>query len=107
MDIQCAIFVYNERNGEILKRTKKSIYKCQDRSILHKFMKQEGYSRIDLSSFLNISMITLDKYMNNPRLFTIGQVRIMAEYTDVDLFFIIDLIDQQYHVNKIKNKRNN
>ena len=70
-------------------------------------MKQEGYSRIDLSSFLNISMITLDKYMNNPRLFTIGQVRIMAEYTDVDLFFIIDLIDQQYHVNKIKNKRNN
>jgi len=58
-------------------------------------MKQEGYSRIDLSSFLNISMITLDKYMNNPRLFPIGQLLIMAECTDVDLFFIIDLIDQQ------------
>ena len=78
-----------------MKRTKKSIYRCQHRSVLHKFMKEEGYSRIDLSSFLNVSMITLDKYMNNPSLFTIGQLLIMADCTDVDLLFIIDLIDQQ------------
>ena len=81
-------------------KTKKSIYKSKDRSLLHRFLKEEGYTRVDLSACLNISEITLDKYLSDPFLFNINHIKVMSECTKVDLFFLIDIIYQQTDVNK-------
>ena len=70
----------------------KSFYKCEDRSILHKFLKEEGYNRKYLALDLGISVMCLDKYLKSPELFRISHLKALCEETDVDPNFILSLI---------------
>ncbi len=87
-------------------RTKKSVYRSVDRSLLHRFLKEEGYNRVDLGNYLDLAYPTLDKYLSNPHLFNINHIKLISECTGVDLLFLIDIIYEHPDVNKKRNKRN-
>ena len=75
-----------------IKRFKKAAYKTLDKSTLHKFLKEEGYVRGGLAIDLDVTPMTIDRYMDEPERLTLKQVKIICEETDVDANFIMDLI---------------
>ena len=50
-----------------VKRFKKAAYKTLDKSTLHKFLKEEGYVRGGLAIDLDVTPMTIDRYMNHPQ----------------------------------------
>jgi len=70
----------------------KTIYRSPDRSLLHRFLKEEGFNRLNTAADLDLSPPTLDKYLNDPRKFSIEHIKRMSQLTKVDMFFIVDLI---------------
>ena len=72
--------------------TNKAQYNCIDKSVLHKFLKEEGYNRKNLAIDLNLSAPTLDKYLQNPEFFTVKHIKSISEETGVDINFIFALI---------------
>ena len=70
----------------------KALYKSKDKSIFHKFLKEEGYNRKFLSIDLDMSYCTIDNYLKNPRKFKVEHIKSISEETGVDANFIFDLI---------------
>ena len=75
-----------------VKRFTKAQYNTLDKSLFHRWIKEEGYSRYGLSIDLDRGVITIDRYMREPERLTLKQVKILCEETDVDANFIMDLI---------------
>ena len=75
-----------------IQRFKKKQYKTKDKSIFHKWLKEEGYNRAGLSIDLDVTPITIDRYMREPERLTLKQIKKICESTNVDANFIIDLI---------------
>ena len=75
----------------------KHIYKCNDKSILHRFLKEEGFNRKFLACDLGIALPTVDDYLNDPTKFKVKHIKAIAEEAEVDINFIFDLI---YNGNK-------
>tara|TARA_R100000781_G_scaffold114704_2_gene86254 strand:+ start:222 stop:467 length:246 start_codon:yes stop_codon:yes gene_type:complete len=70
----------------------KAQYRTVDKSLFHKWMKEEGYSRKFLAIDLEVTEVTIDKYMEEPERLSLKQVKIICEETGVDTNFIMDLI---------------
>ena len=70
----------------------KAQYKTKDKSLFHKWLKEEGYSRKFLAIDLGVTLQTIDRYMENPEQLKLHQLKAICEETDVDLNFINDLI---------------
>ena len=77
---------------EVNRFKNKAQYKTLDKSLFHKWMKEEGYSRKFLAIDLEVTEMTIDKYMNEPERLSLKQVKIICEETGVDMNFIHDLI---------------
>ena len=75
-----------------IKRFKKAAYKTLDKSTLHKFLKEEGYSRYGLAIDLDVTVCTIDRYMREPERLTLKQLKVISEETQVDANFIMNLI---------------
>jgi hypothetical protein len=69
-----------------------SIYKSGDKSLLHSFLKEEGFNRRFLALDLNIALPTVDTYLLNPKLFRVEHINAICKETDVDANFIFALI---------------
>ena len=70
----------------------KQLYKCNDKSILHRFLKEEGFNRKFLAYDLGIALPTVDDYLNDPTKFKVKHIKAIAEEAEVDINFIFDLI---------------
>ena len=75
-----------------IKRFKKAQYKTLDKSLFHKWLKEEGFSRYGLAEDFNVTPMTIDRYMNNPEKIKISYIKILCEETKVDANFIMNLI---------------
>jgi len=70
----------------------KALYKCRDKSVLHSFLKEEGFNRKFLAMDLNIALITVDTYLNDPKLVRVDHINAICKETGVDANFIYSLI---------------
>ncbi len=70
----------------------KAQYKTKDKSLFHKWLKEEGYSRKYLAIDLGVTKQTIDRYMNYPEQLKLHQLKAICEETNVDMNFINDLI---------------
>ena len=70
----------------------KSQYKTIDKSLLHKFLKEEGFNRQGLSLDFEVTPMTIDRYMDNPEKMKIYHLKKICEETGVDANFILNLI---------------
>ena len=75
-----------------VKRFTKASYTTIDKSKLHQFLKEEGFVRGGLALDLNVTVCTIDRYMNNPEKIKIEHIKRICEETGVDANFIMDLI---------------
>ena len=75
-----------------VKRFTKAPYTTIDKSKLHQFLKEEGFVRGGLALDLNVTVCTIDRYMNNPEKIKIEHIKRICEETGVDANFIMDLI---------------
>ena len=75
-----------------VKRFKKAQYNTLDKSLFHKWLKEEGYSRYGLAIDLGKTEATIDRYMKEPERLSLKQIKILCEETDVDANFIMNLI---------------
>ena len=73
-----------------IQRFKKKQYRTKDKSLFHKWLKQEGYNRAGLSINLDVTPMTIDRYMREPERLTLKQIKTICESTNVDANFIID-----------------
>ena len=73
-------------------KTDRKIYNIKNRSLLHKFLKEEGLSKRDLSDYLGLCRMTVDKYLENPEEFRIKHIKEICSLTAVDMPFIMDII---------------
>tara|TARA_R110000744_G_scaffold10938_1_gene33641 strand:+ start:1247 stop:1483 length:237 start_codon:yes stop_codon:yes gene_type:complete len=73
-------------------RFKKRQYRTLDKSLFHRWLKEEGYSRYGLSIDLDRGALTIDRYMDEPERLTLKQLKIICENTKVDANFVMDLI---------------
>lgn len=80
------------KNQEVNRFFRKGQYNTLDKSLFHKWLKEEGYSRYGLAIDLDKTPLTIDRYMDEPERLTLKQVKIICEETDVDANFIMDLI---------------
>ena len=80
------------RKQEVNRFFRKGQYKTLDKSIFHKWLKEEGYSRYGLAIDLDVTEATIDRYMSDPTRLSLKQIKIISEETDVDFNFIHDLI---------------
>ena len=80
------------RRPTINRFVNKGLYDTADRSLFHKFLKEEGYNRKFLSIDLNLSVATIDKYLQQPHLFNVQHIKAISEETGVDANFLIDII---------------
>ena len=62
-------------------------------SQIHRFLNEEGLSNIMIADFLNISTVTLKKYMMNPKLLRVENIFDICNYTNLSVDFIISLIE--------------
>ena len=70
----------------------KGQYNTLDKSLFHKWLKEEGYSRYGLAIDLDKTEATIDRYMNEPERLSLKQIKIICEETQVDANFIMNLI---------------
>ncbi len=70
----------------------KSLYNCKDKSLLHKFLKEEGFNRKFLSYDLRIALPTVDDYLNNPSKLKVKHIKAICNETGADPNFIFSLI---------------
>jgi len=77
---------------EVHRFFRKGQYSTLDKSVFHKWLKEEGYSRYGLSIDLQVTEATIDRYMNEPTRLSLRQVKIICLETGVDMNFIHDLI---------------
>lgn len=75
-----------------INRFKKRAYKTKDKSLFHKWLKEEGFNRVGMSIDLDVTEMTIDRYMREPERLTLKQIKIICESTKVDSNFIMDLI---------------
>jgi hypothetical protein len=75
-----------------VKRFTKGQYNTLDKSLFHKWLKEEGYSRYGLAIDLDKTEATIDRYMNEPERLSLKQIKILCEETEVDANFIMNLI---------------
>ena len=80
------------KKPEVHRFFRKGQYKTLDKGLLHKFLKEEGYSRYGLALDLDVTSMTIDRYMDNPEKMKIKHIKILCEETGVDANFIMDLI---------------
>ena len=62
-------------------------------SQIDRFLNEEGLSNIMIADFLNISTVTLKKYMMNPKLLRVENIFDICNYTNLSVDFIISLIE--------------
>jgi len=79
-------------NRPVNRFNSKAIYKCRDKSVLHAFLKEEGFNRKFLAMDLNLSIMTIDVYLENPKLFKVEHINAICNEADVDANFIHSLI---------------
>ena len=75
-----------------VKKFRKRQYRTLDKSLFHRWLKEEGYSRYGLARDLDKTLLTIDRYMQEPERLTMKQVRVLCKETKVDANFIMDLI---------------
>lgn len=80
------------KKEEVHRFFRKGQYETLDKSLFHKWLKEEGYSRYGLAIDLEKTVVTIDRYMDEPERLTLKQVKILSEQTEVDANFIMDLI---------------
>ena len=80
------------KKQEVHRFFRKGQYNTLDKSLFHKWLKEEGYSRYGLAIDLDKTQSTIDRYMNEPERLTLKQIKILCEETDVDANFIMNLI---------------
>jgi len=80
------------KKQEVHRFFRKGQYNTLDKSLFHKWLKEEGYSRYGLAKDLDKTQATIDRYMNEPERLTLKQIKIICEETDVDANFIMNLI---------------
>ena len=80
------------KKQEVNRFFRKSQYNTLHKSLFHKWIKEEGYSRYGLAIDLDKTEATIDRYMNEPERLTIKQLKIISEETGVDANFIMNLI---------------
>ena len=80
------------KNQEVKRFFRKGQYNTLDKSLFHKWLKEEGYSRYGLAIDLDKTEATIDRYMDEPERLTIKQIKILCEETEVDANFIMNLI---------------
>ena len=83
---------YYTKTPEVNRFFRKGQYKTLDKSIFHKWLKEEGYSRYGLAIDLEVTEATIDRYMEDPTRLKMSQIKVICEHTDVDFNFIHDLI---------------
>ena len=79
-----------------VKRFKKANYTTLDKSKLHKFLKEEGFSRQGMSMDFDVTPMTIDRWMDNPEKIQMRYVKTICEETGVDANFIFSLIYENY-----------
>tara|TARA_R100000654_G_scaffold70961_1_gene101585 strand:+ start:91 stop:342 length:252 start_codon:yes stop_codon:yes gene_type:complete len=80
------------KKPEVHRFFRKGQYKTKDKSIFHKWLKEEGYSRYGLAIDLEVTEATIDRYMSDPTRLSLRQIKIISLETNVDFNFIHDLI---------------
>tara|TARA_R100001244_G_scaffold128903_1_gene100004 strand:- start:915 stop:1169 length:255 start_codon:yes stop_codon:yes gene_type:complete len=80
------------RKKEVKRFQKKGQYTTIDKSLFHKWMKEEGFSRKFLAMDLEMCQHTVDTYMDNPQKFQMKHIKQICNETGVDANFIMDLI---------------
>ena len=80
------------KKQEVHRFFRKGQYNTLDKSLFHKWLKEEGYSRYGLAIDLDKTEATIDRYMDEPERLTIKQIKILCEETEVDASFIMNLI---------------
>ena len=80
------------KKQEVNRFKNKGQYNTLDKSLFHKWIKEEGYSRYGLAIDLDKTEATIDRYLNEPERLTIKQNKILCEETEVDANFIMNLI---------------
>ncbi|QDP46294.1 MAG: hypothetical protein Unbinned4264contig1000_6 [Prokaryotic dsDNA virus sp.] len=73
-------------------RFKKAPYTTIDKSKLHQFLKEEGFIRAGLALDLEVTVCTIDRYMDNPHKIKVEHIKRIMQETGVDANFIFDLI---------------
>tara|TARA_R100001079_G_C4431526_1_gene144405 strand:+ start:749 stop:1000 length:252 start_codon:yes stop_codon:yes gene_type:complete len=76
----------------IPKRFQKSQYTTVNKSLLHQWLKEEGYNRQGLSLDFECTPMTIDRYMDNPDKLKLSQVHRLCIETGVDANFIMSLV---------------
>ena len=71
---------------------KKKTYNIKNKSLLHQFLKEEGFTLRDLSDHLGLCRMSLDKYLNHPQEFRIKHINEICSLTGVDSYFILDIL---------------
>ena len=80
------------KKQEVHRFFRKGQYNTLDKSLFHKWLKEEGYSRYGLAIDLDKTQATIDRYMNEPERLSLKQIKIICEETEVDANFIMNLI---------------
>jgi len=80
------------KKPEVHRFFRKGQYNTLDKSLFHKWLKEEGYSRYGLAIDLGKTEATIDRYMKEPERLSLKQIKILCEETDVDANFIMNLI---------------
>jgi len=80
------------KKQEVHRFFRKGQYNTLDKSLFHKWLKEEGYSRYGLAIDLDKTEATIDRYMNEPERLSLKQIKIICEETEVDANFIMNLI---------------
>ena len=80
------------KKQEVHRFFRKGQYNTLDKSLFHKWLKEEGYSRYGLAIDLDKTEATIDRYMNEPERLSLKQIKIICEETQVDANFIMNLI---------------
>jgi|TARA_R110001583_G_scaffold63553_5_gene185912 hypothetical protein len=80
------------KKQEVNRFKNKGQYNTLDKSLFHKWLKEEGYNRQGLAIDLDKTPMTIDRYMNEPERLSLKQIKIICEETEVDANFIMNLI---------------
>ena len=80
------------KKDQVKRFQNKAQYNTLDKSLFHKWMKEEGFSRKFLSIDLDMCEMTVDSYMDNPEKFKMKHIKQICNETGVDANFIMELI---------------
>jgi len=70
----------------------KGQYSTVDKSLLHQWLKEEGYNRQGLSADLDVTPMTIDRYMDHPEKMKLHTLKQICMETGVDANFVMSLI---------------